>query len=189
MSSFWTGFFTSTAAFGGIWLKDYLDRKKTNIQTTREKAIEAYTLVNKLLHTHNIRYIMCSNLIKDSSYNWIEIIKNFPDTIFSDLERLEILIIENFYTLSDSYNNLSLDILKEYSFLSGILTGKNNNFTNEELEKRKNEYLNQNLELRKKITDQLLIYINIKPTPVNMYVYYYSLKKTFKDFFKKDYQF
>lgn len=40
-----------------------------------------------------------SNLLQDANYKYQDMLTNFPDTMFVDLERLELLIVENFLDL------------------------------------------------------------------------------------------
>jgi len=100
MSNFITGLFTLLAALGAIWLKDHLDQKKTAKSTRKQKAVEAYMLCGRLMHSLSMLHVICANLIDNKNYPYTEIWKDHPDTSSATLEKLELLIIENFYDLN-----------------------------------------------------------------------------------------
>lgn len=187
MAAFWTGFFTLLAALGAVWLKDHLERKKEYKYTLKQKAIEAYTLANRLVHAHNAKEIICSNLIQDANYKYQDMLTNFPDTMFVDLEKLELLIVENFLDLNDDFLQLNKVLLAEASKLFGIISNpKSNDIKLEEFEESKKNYQNQVLiasrDLRKKLIDR---YINVVQPPINFYDSIFSIKSIINNFFKK----
>ena len=184
---FWTGFFTLLASMGTVWLKDHLDRKKEYKHTIKQKAIQAYTLANRLIHTNNVKEIICSNLLQNANYNSEYMLKNNPDTTYEDLQKLELLIVENFFNLNDDFLMLNKIIVNEAFILWGIISNPSfKEIRREEFEQDKKKYqdnvITTSSNLRKKLIDQ---YINRTKPLINIYDVSSLLKKIIKNFFKK----
>jgi hypothetical protein len=186
MNNFFTGFFTLVAALGGVWLKDHLDNKKISKSTVKQRAIESYTLAGRLMHSLNSRMVICANLLKDKNYNYAEIDKSYPDTSSADLEKLELLIIENFYDLNVQLLVINKIILDQSRFLLNIMT----NVPNQEFESKfisTNETYDSNIvgACAKLRYDLIEKYINKKDPHINIFNCMDSIKKWLKNFFSK----
>jgi hypothetical protein len=173
MESFWTGFFTLFAALGAVWLKDYLDRRKTFHLTTREKAIEAYSLSSSLIHTLNAKEVICINLLRDNSYEYWIMLNNFPDTMSEHLEKLELLIVDNFYDLNTDFLKAKIIMIDRASLLLAIITAPKN----DKLSKESNDFDNVKRQFETDIINatsilqnKLIIqYINKEVTHLNLF--------------------
>jgi hypothetical protein len=187
MGSFWTGFFTLFAALGAVWLKDYLDRRKTFHLTTRQKAIEAYSLSNSLIHTLNAKEVICINLLRDHSYKYWEMLNNFPDTMSEHMERLELLIVDNFYDLNADFLKVKKIMIDRASFLLAIITAPKNDKLSKEsndFENVKSKFQTDIIKATSILQDKLNIqYINKKVTHPNVFDYFAKVYDFLRQFF------
>lgn len=191
MANFITGLFTLLAALSGICLKDHLDHKKSIAMTRKQKAVEAYALAGKLMHSLNTLKVICSNLIQDKNYSYIDMYNNDP-TINSDiLEKLELLIVENFYDLKSNAELLEVEAtINSYNcYLYNIIITTHSQefklnsetFTNE-TKKRDISLVNSCHKLRSSLIDK---YINIQAPKTTVYSLAKSAKQHIKCFFTK----
>lgn len=187
MIVFWTGFFTLVSSLGSIWMREYFERRKDSNRSEKQKAIEAYSLADKLLFSHNLREIVCSNLLSDSTYNSNNILSNREDTFFSDLEKLELIILENFFDLNSYFVELKSVLCAYAQFLLGIIcNSKGHGVHPEFFEQNKKNYqasvIAASTNLKEKLND---IYINKKQPDINIYSCINLLKYSISAFFKK----
>lgn len=186
MNNFFTGFFTLTAALSSIWLKDYLDNKKIYKSTTKQKATESYILANRVMRSLSSSQLICANLLKDKNYNYLDMLDKFPNTSLEELEKLELLIVENFYDLYYEFINMSKIINKHSKFLSGIILNVPNTEVTDLIFKEKTDQFDSEIiiscnKLQNAIMDK---YINIK-SHVNIFVFTNSIKVFLQEFIKK----
>lgn len=122
MGNFTTGIFALLGAFGGIYLKDYLEQKNSHIKSTRQKAVEAYALTNKVPFTFTSLVVLCKYTIRDPHNSHSNSNENWEKTM-EILEKLELLIIENFINLNPELISIRKEVINMGSLLiDNILT-------------------------------------------------------------------
>ena len=99
--------------------------------------------------------------------------------MYEDLQKLELLIVENFFDLNADFLKLNSIIVNEASRLIGIISNpKDNVIRQEEFAQQNNKYqkdfIDSSSSLRKKLIEQ---YINVTQSPMNIYEIAYSFKK------------
>jgi len=151
-----TGTFTLIAAFGGVWLRDYFENKKTIKMTLKQKALEAYALADQIPHALISKQVICSNLTRDPNYNYFELQKAYPDNSFSILAKLELLIIENFYdiNLREKFNELNILVINQSDDLLKIMS-KSVSINEEEFITSRDKYNKQASKISTNIKDEL----------------------------------
>jgi hypothetical protein len=191
MSNFSTGLFTLLGALGAIWLKDHLDQKKASKSTRKEKAVEAYALTGKLMRSLTALKVICSNLIQDKNFSYTDFYKNNPDTSTETLEKLELIVVENFYDPTTRQELLEVEkAITFYSnYLYTIITTLPNHEPplNDETFKKKINEFDQTLiqschNLRNNIINK---YINQTAPRATFYTLLEDAKQHFKLFFTK----
>ncbi|CAM2742279.1 hypothetical protein [Legionella pneumophila] len=189
MGNFLIGLFTLTGTLSGIWLKDYLEHKNSHLNTLKQKAIAAYGLCNHLQKALTTQQVICTNLIKDQNFNYVELHRNFPNTVLEDLEKLEVLIIENFSTLYEDFLQFNSIVISHYKYLLSIMSApKQTSVTSEELKSEIDSYNTQIIKsthgLKQGLQEQFINKPDIYP---NFYRYKASVTSFLKRFFKKDF--
>ena len=190
MNNFFTFVGTLSAAFGGVWFKDYLDNKKISKSTIKQKAIESYALSGRLIHSLNSKQVVCANLLKDKDFNvYVEIEKRNPDTSLDDLEKLELLIVENFYDLNDDFLEINKLISEQLSFLLNIIINFDKpglNITDDNFKDTNKKFIkaiqNACIKMRKTLLEK---YINVPDTRITICSCANYIIKSTRDFFRK----
>lgn len=191
MSELVTGLLTLTGAFGSIWLKDYLECKKSVASTRRQKAVEAYALAGNLMNACSMLTVVCSNLARDKQYPYLNVHKDNPYDGRDGLEQLELLIVENFSDITTRAKLLAVEnsLITFSGYLLNIITTiQDKDFQlDSSTFKKKNEEFEQGLvqschDLRSHLFDE---YID-KPTPaVTFFTLLESGTRRIKLFFTK----
>lgn len=172
-SSIITGLFTLGGTLGGAWLNDHMANKKSTKLTVKQKALEAYTLTERLTNSLNAKQVLCTFMLKDDKFNYTEYYKNYPDTMSDDLAKLELLIVENFSDLDKALLDFQEILINQAQFLFKIIINKTNDkafVTIGELEENIKQYrinvVKAGHALRKNLINQ---YINKIPPHFNVY--------------------
>lgn len=182
MSDFTTGLFTLAGAFGGIWLKDHLESSKLVKSTTKQKAIEAFALANSLTHSLNYMRVLCQNVFKSPDYPWMELYNKVPND--EKIEKLELLIIENFYELNPEFNILNAVLIKHRQYLLNILFNKKRE--DSAFEAKDQVFIDEVIVASKNLKDKLLKkYINVTSPRRNIFYYTDAIKDLTKFFFSR----
>lgn len=184
MGNFITGLFTLLGAFGGIYLKDYLEQKNTHIKSTRQKAVEAYALTNKLPYTLIYLVVLCKNSVANTGTHHTRLMSEFENKTPEILEKLELIIIEHFLNLSSELSAIKKEIYTLNSYLiKNILTPS---VSEQEVEEKwqqfQSEILSSTLDLNSKLLKQ---YINIIIPKRNFYLIINKIWCNLVSFFSK----
>lgn len=184
ISSALVGVFT----LAGVWLKDHLDNKNFSRVTIRQKAMEAYSLLTSLNQALNNRTVYCKSLIEGGQISYSEFSKSYPDTSFDILERLELLIIENFSDLEPEFDEANKIVTNHSIFLLRSICNLSNGraeIDNAELETKHNDFITQIIGATLKLKDELnKKYINVSPQETTFTDYLESIKLGLKKFFR-----
>lgn len=189
MGNFLIGLFTLTGTLSGIWLKDYLEHKNLRLNSLKQKAIATYILCNHLQKSLTTQQVICKNLIKDPNFNYVEIQQSRTNTILEDLEKLEILIIENFSDLYEEFLQFNSTVISHYKYLLSIMSApKQTSVTIVELNSEIDSYNTQMTKsthgLKQELKEQFINKPDVYP---NFYRYKASVTSFLKKFFKKDF--
>ncbi|KTD61893.1 hypothetical protein [Legionella spiritensis] len=189
MGNFLIGLFTLTGALSGIWLKDYLEHKNSRLNSLKQRAIATYILCNHLRKALVVQQVICKKLIADPNYNYVPLQQDRPDTVLEDLEKMEILIIENFSNLYEDFLQFNSMIVSHYHYLLRIMSNKQQiSVTKNELENEIDSYDSQMTRLTNNLNQKLKEqFINRPDIYPNFYRYKAAVIKFFKNFFKKNF--
>lgn len=181
------GFFTLLASLSSIWLNDRIDRKKTMELTVKQKAMETYILTDELLYTLNWTEVICASLIQNHDFDYSQLDKNYPDTTFDVLKKLEYLIVENFSEFFEDLSKCRKIMLAQFNYLLEIRRNiHNKEFTIQEFNDKKEEFVNNIILARSELKDKLFAqYIKVdKPHP-NIRNWFHSIWNFIVKFFQK----
>jgi hypothetical protein len=120
MTDFTTSLFMVSGPLAGIWLQSHIAKKNSHKATVRQKAIEAYALVNRLPYGLISFQVTCRSLLQNPKYMNSEILENTFDTIQDMLGKLELIIVENFFDLNQEYLKCNSIMLEYASYLINI---------------------------------------------------------------------
>lgn len=190
MDNFVTGLFTLLAALGGIWLNDHLDQKKVFKSTRKQKAVEAYALAGKLMSSLTVLTVICSNLIQDKNYAYADMYNNNPNTSSDILEKLELIIVENFYDLTIRLKLLEVETtVNSYSrYLFNIMTTIHNQsfqLDSAKFTKETTEFDQSLVQTCHNLRSSLIEYINITAPRITFYTLLESAEQRIKLFFTR----
>lgn len=188
MNNFFTWFFTLLTALSTICLKDYLDNKKSNKLTIKQKAVAAYILIDSLRDCLIPKMVICKNLLEDPFFDWVTTNNQYPDNASDNLMKLEVLIIENFYDLNHEFLIFRKIITGHLSFLLKVMTSEKSSSSTilkEDFENAKSEFdiaiLQARINLEKLLVEN---YINPK-RHANLFDLIDKTKKWIRKFFAK----
>jgi hypothetical protein len=184
MSNFTTGLFALTGAFGGIYLKDYLEQKNKHKQSIRQKAVEAYALTSKIPYTLTYLFVLCKNSITNQSTTLQQLTEHENESS-NILEKLDLLIIENFYTVSSDLLLIKSLIHNMNSLLLKNIIEKPS-ITEQELEFEWQNFTTKILASTAALNTKLLQqFINIDTPKANLYLIIKKHLDTIIYFFSK----
>ncbi|KTD47424.1 hypothetical protein Lqui_2350 [Legionella quinlivanii] len=189
MSNFLIGLFTLTGTLSGIWLKDYLEHKTSRLNSLKQKAIATYILCNHLRKALIVQQIVCKGIIEDPNYNYAQLKQDRPDTVLEDLEKMEILIVENFSNLYEDFLQFNSMIISHYRYLLRIMSNKQQISVNtDELKTEIDSYESQMTRLTNNLNQKLKEqFINRPDIYPNFYRYKAAVISFWQNFFKKDF--
>ncbi|HAU0239644.1 TPA: hypothetical protein ACT9MC_001124 [Legionella pneumophila] len=188
MSNFLIGLFTLTGTLSGIWLKDYLEHKNSRLNSLKQKAIATYILCNHLRKTLIVQQVICKGLIENPDFDYLQLQQDRPDTVLGDLEKMEVLIIENFSNLYEEFLQFNSMIVSHYRYLLRIISNKQQiSVTESELKNEIDSYNSQMTRLTNNLNSKLKEqFINSPDTYPNFYRYKAAVIRFWQNFFKKD---
>ncbi len=114
-----TGALTLIASLSSVTLKDYLDNKKARRNKTRQKALEAYSLVSRLTDSLIPIRLKCLSLL-DGQFNNYECDYNTLDI----LHQIELIVIGWANKVEAEYGLVSTETQSVYKNFLNILSKK-----------------------------------------------------------------
>lgn len=184
MSNFITGLFTLLAALGGIYFKDYLEQKSVHKKSSRQRAVEAYALINKIPNSLTYLVVLCKNAVNDTTNSYVKLMVEFNEKTPDLLEALELIIIENFINLKGDLLPIQKDIAGLRSFLIENISKPLS--SNKEVDERWKEFSANILKNISDLNSKLLTqYINVKPPKRNFYLLKNKIWSNLVSFFSK----
>jgi len=171
------GIFTLAASLGTVWLKDYLEIKKSSKITVKQKAIEAYTLTNQLTFATIPVYIECRRMVanKKIKIESFEFPHKFRNIVYEILERLALLILEDLYTLKEDFELFRDMVVDRLSYLLSVPFYADQTDSNLEILSKLDEsqgvFLSEITLINKKIQEILINnYINRNPSGILSFI-------------------
>lgn len=185
MSNFITGLFTLLAALGGIYLKDYLEQKSIHKKSSRQRAVEAYALINKIPYSLIYLVVLCKNAVNDTKTDsYVKSMVEFNEKTPDLLEAVELIIIENFTNLQGDLLPIQQNIVGLRSFLIENISKPLS--SDKEVDKRWKEFSANILRSTSDLNSKLLTqYINVKPPKRNFYLLKNKIWSNLVSFFSK----